>query len=232
MDGSGNTTLFPLCRTKTLHLVRHAHGVHQLEVEDRDALKSIELFDAQLSPQGWQQVDNLNKHINESGLAKKVELVIVSPLLRTMQTAVGAFGDAGDCADGTDVTPLIVANAVNSNHSAISRLNTPPFLAVELCREKLGVYHCNRRRATSEYRTIFPAVDFSMAKNEEDILWKADVREADESLAIRGMQFIEWLWTRKEKEIAVVTHSCFLFKTLGAYGKDYHPIVQQKLCTR
>lgn len=38
------------------HQVRHAHGVHQLEVEDRDALKSVELFDAQLSPQGWQQV--------------------------------------------------------------------------------------------------------------------------------------------------------------------------------
>ncbi|KAI3920057.1 hypothetical protein MKW98_001313 [Papaver atlanticum] len=144
MEGSGSTTLFPLHRAKTLHLVRHAHGAHQLEVEDRDALKSEELFDAQLSLQGWQQVDNLNKHINECGLAKKVELVIVSPLLRTMQTAVGAFGG-------------------NSNRSATSNINTPPFLAVELCRERLGVYYCNRRRATSEYRTIFPAIDFSLA---------------------------------------------------------------------
>ncbi|KAI3883600.1 hypothetical protein MKX03_016282 [Papaver bracteatum] len=229
MEGPGSTTLFPLHRTKILHLVRHAHGAHQLEVEDRDALKSEELFDAQLSLQGWQQVDNLNKHINECGLAKKVELVIVSSLLRTMQTAVGAFGGAGDYADGTDVTPLMVANAGNSNRSATSNINTPPFLAVELCREHLGVYYCNRRRATCEYRTIFPAIDFSLAK---DVLWKADVREANESLAVRGMQFINWLWTRKENEIAVVTHSCFLFQTLGAYGKDYQPTVQQEICTR
>ncbi|RZC87171.1 hypothetical protein C5167_042103 [Papaver somniferum] len=169
--------------------VRHAHGAHRLEVEDRDALKSEELFDAQLSLQGWQQVDYWNKHINECGLAKKVELVIVSPLLRTMQTAVGAFGSAGDYADGTDVTPLMVANAGNSYRSATSNINTPPFLAVELCRERL-------------------------IENEEDVLWKADVRETYESLAVRGMQFIDWLWTRKEKEIAVVTHSCFLFHTL------------------
>ncbi|XP_026435609.1 phosphoglycerate mutase-like protein 1 [Papaver somniferum] len=232
MEGSGSTTLFPLHRTKTLHLVRHAHGAHQLEVEDRDALKSEELFDAQLSLQGWQQVDNLNKHINECGLAKKVELVIVSPLLRTMQTAVGAFGGVGDYADGTDVTPLMVENAGNSNRSATSNINTPPFLAVELCRERLGVYYCNRRRATSEYRTIFPAIDFSLIENEEDVLWKADARESYESLAVRGMQFIDWLWTRKEKEIAVVTHSCFLFHTLGAHGKDYQPTVQQEMCTR
>ncbi|RZC88430.1 hypothetical protein C5167_016231 [Papaver somniferum] len=207
MEGSGSTTLFPLHRTKTLHLVRHAHGAHQLEVEDRDALKSEELFDAQLSLQGWQQVDNLNKHINECGLAKKVELVIVSPLLRTMQTAVGAFGGVGDYADGTDVTPLMVENAGNSNRSATSNINTPPFLAVELCRERL-------------------------IENEEDVLWKADARESYESLAVRGMQFIDWLWTRKEKEIAVVTHSCFLFHTLGAHGKDYQPTVQQEMCTR
>ncbi|KAI3971695.1 hypothetical protein MKW92_022036, partial [Papaver armeniacum] len=232
MEGPGSTTLFPLHRTKTLHLVRHAHGAHQLEVEDRDALKSEELFDAQLSLQGWQQVDNLNKHINECGLAKKVELVIVSPLLRTMQTAVGAFGGAGDYADGTDVTPLMVANAGNSNRSATSNINTPPFLAVELCRERLGVYYCNRRRATSEYRTIFPAIDFSLIENEEDVLWKADSSTEVKVHKLLICAILSRLWTRKEKEIAVVTHSCFLFQTLGAYGKDYQPTVQQEICTR
>ncbi|RZC87170.1 hypothetical protein C5167_042102 [Papaver somniferum] len=123
---------------------------------------------------------------------------------RTMQTAVGAFG-GGDYADGMDVTPLMVANGGNSNRSAVSSLNTPPFVAVELCREHL-------------------------IENEEDVLWKADVREADESLAARGMKFMNWLWTRKEKEIAVVTHSGFLFHTLSAFGKDCHPTVQQEIC--
>ncbi|KAI3966417.1 hypothetical protein MKW92_006058, partial [Papaver armeniacum] len=200
----GKHNSLPLHRTKTLHLVRHARGIHQ--VETRDELKSEELFDAKLNPLGWQQVDDLHKHVHDSGLAKKVELI--------------------------DVTPLMVKNGGNSNRSAISNINTPPFLAVELCRERLGVYPCNRRRNVSEYRTMFPAIDFSLIESEEDVWWKADVRETDESLASRGMQFINWLWTREEKEIAVVTHNVFLFETLRAFGKDCHPTVQEEICAR
>ncbi|XP_026441495.1 phosphoglycerate mutase-like protein 1 isoform X2 [Papaver somniferum] len=229
MDSSATTTLFPLHRTKTLHLVRHAQGVHNVEGEkDFSAYKSEEFFDAQLTPLGWEQVDNLHKHVHECGLDKKVELVIVSPLLRTLQTAVGSFGPEG-YADGTDVTPLMVANAGNSNCSAISNLNTPPFVAVELCREQLGVHPCDRRRSISEYRTMFPAIDFSLIEDEEDVLWQADVRESREAVAARGMKFINWLWTRKEKEIAVVTHRAFLRQTLGELGDDCHPTVQKEI---
>lgn len=53
-----------------------------------------------------------------------------------MQTAVGVFGGEG-YKDRMDVLPLMVANAGNSNQSAISSLDCPPFLAVELCREHL-----------------------------------------------------------------------------------------------
>lgn len=37
------------------------------------------------------------------------------------------------------------------------------------------------------------------------------------------------LWTRKEKEIAVVTHSGFLFHTLNAFGNDCHPLVKKEI---
>lgn len=53
-----------------------------------------------------------------------------------MQTAVGVFGGEG-YADGIEAPPLMVANAGESNHPAISSLNSPPFVAVELCREHL-----------------------------------------------------------------------------------------------
>lgn len=53
-----------------------------------------------------------------------------------MQTAVGAFGGE-DCIDDTDVPPLMIENAGNSDHPAISSLNCPLFIAVELCREHL-----------------------------------------------------------------------------------------------
>lgn len=53
-----------------------------------------------------------------------------------MQTAVGVFGGEG-YSDRMDVLPLMVANAGNSDRSAISSLNCPPIVAVELCREHL-----------------------------------------------------------------------------------------------
>ncbi|XP_034681562.1 phosphoglycerate mutase-like protein 1 isoform X3 [Vitis riparia] len=174
-------------------------------------------------------VDNLRKHVHACGLAKRIELVITSPLLRTMQTAVGVFGGEG-YKDRMDVLPLMVANAGECNRSAISSLDSPPFLAVELCREHLGVHPCDKRRSISDYQFLFPAIDFSLIESDEDILWKANVRETNEEVAARGLKFMNWLWTRKEKEIAIVTHSGFLFHTLNAFGNDCHPLVKTEIC--
>ncbi|KAK3031287.1 hypothetical protein RJ639_035587 [Escallonia herrerae] len=219
MDSHAGQAVYPLHRCKTIHLVRHAQGIHNVEGEkDHKAYLSPELFDAQLTPLGWQQVDNLRKHVHASGLSKKIELVIVSPLLRlimymlstyqrpcklTMQTAVGVFGGEG-YSDGIDVPPLMVANAGNSSRPAISSLNCPPFVAVELCRECL-------------------------IESDDDNLWNADVRERNEDLAARGMKFLNWLWTRKEKEIAVVTHSGYLIHTLNSFGNDCNPFLKSEL---
>ncbi|KAH7849384.1 hypothetical protein Vadar_017039 [Vaccinium darrowii] len=123
---------------------------------------------------------------------------------RTMQTAVGVFGGEGYM-DRNDVPPLMVANAGKSSHPAISSLNCPPFIAVELCRERL-------------------------IESDADILWKPGPREKDEQLAARGMKFLNWLWTRPEKEIVVVTHSAFLVETLSAFGNDCHPSIKSEIC--
>ncbi|KAG5543754.1 hypothetical protein RHGRI_016494 [Rhododendron griersonianum] len=172
--------------------VRHAQGIHNVEGEkDHDAYLSEELFDAHVTPLGWKQVANLKNHVEACGLSKKIELVIVSPLLRTMQTAVGVFGGEA-YVDGIDAPPLMVANAGKSSHPAISSLNCSPFIAVELCREHLGIHPCDRRRSISEYKPIFPAIDFSLIESDADILWKPDTREKDEELARRGMKFLDW----------------------------------------
>ncbi|XP_017249413.2 phosphoglycerate mutase-like protein 1 isoform X2 [Daucus carota subsp. sativus] len=225
------TSVYPLHRSKTIHLVRHAQGIHNVAGEkDHSAYLSQELFDAHLTPLGWQQVDNLHKHVHASGIIDRVELVVVSPLLRTMQTAVGTFGgEAG--ADGTNVPPLMMENAGKSNRPAISSSKCPPFIAVELCREHMGVHPCDQRRSISEYKPIFPAIDFSLIENEDDVLWKADVREKNEEVAARGKKFLDWLWTRKEKEIAVVTHSGFLVHTLREFGDDCHPSIKSEMGT-
>ncbi|XP_019424162.1 PREDICTED: phosphoglycerate mutase-like protein 1 isoform X2 [Lupinus angustifolius] len=210
-------------------LVRHAQGIHNVEGDKNyKAYLNPRYFDAQLTPLGWQQVDNLRNHVRDSGLIDKIDLVIVSPLLRTLQTAVGVFGGEG-YTDKTDVLPLMVANAGNSSRAAISSLNCPPIVAVELCREHLGVHPCDRRRSISECQFLFPAVDFSLIDSDEDDLWKENIRETKEELAARGMKFLNWLWTRKEKEIAIVTHSGFLSHTLNKFGNDCHPLVKKEI---
>lgn len=230
MEATPVQSLYPLHRTKTIHLVRHAQGIHNVEGEkDHSAYLSEALFDARLTPLGWHQVDNLRKHVQGCGLNKRIELVIVSPLLRTMQTAVGVFGGEG-YTDGIEAPPLMIADAGESNHPAISSFNCPPFVAFELCREHLGVHPCDRRRSITEYRPLFPAIDFSLIDSDADILWTADVREENEAVAARGQKFLNWLWTRKEKEIAVVTHSGFLYHTLSAFGNDCHPSVKSEIC--
>ncbi|XP_050210198.1 phosphoglycerate mutase-like protein 1 isoform X2 [Mercurialis annua] len=232
MDGGSGPSLFPLHRCKTIHVVRHAQGIHNVEGDKNyKAYLSPEYYDAQLTQLGWQQVDNLRKHVQTCGLSKRIDLVVTSPLMRTLQTAVGVFGGEG-YTDRMDALPLMVANAGNSSRAAISSFNSPPFVAVESCREHFGVHPCDKRRNVSEYQFLFPAIDFSLVETDEDILWKANVRETTEELSARGLEFMNWLWTRKEREIAIVTHSGFLFHTFSAFGNDCHPLVKKEICTR
>ncbi|KAK1552473.1 hypothetical protein Q3G72_017682 [Acer saccharum] len=122
--------------------VRHGQGVHNVEAEKNiDALLSHDLFDAPMSSLGWQQeyksklnrlqVFELRKRVNGSRLLDRVELVVTSPLLRTIQTAVGVFGNEGEIY-GSDV------DSVMAPKNEISTLNNyPPIVASELCRDRL-----------------------------------------------------------------------------------------------
>ncbi|KAH9756054.1 phosphoglycerate mutase-like protein 1 [Citrus sinensis] len=200
LDAATAKHLYSLQHCKILHLVRHGQGVHNMEGNNGpEALLSQEFFDAQLSPLGWQQVGNLRKRVEASGLTQKIDLVITSPLLRTLQTAVGVFGGDGESqTDGIDAHPSLTATAT---------VNCPPIVAVELCRERL-------------------------IESEDDKLWKADTREPFEEVTARGMEFMKWLWTRQEKEIAVVSHGIFLQQTLNALLNDCQTSPNQELCPR
>ncbi|GKV33524.1 hypothetical protein SLEP1_g42027 [Rubroshorea leprosula] len=215
---------------KILHLVRHAQGTHNVAAEEnRDELMSYDHLDAPLSCLGRQQVCDLRKDVHERGLFQRIELVITSPMTRALQTAVGVFGRK-DLADDELDEEQSTEDRDKTQNAISSTLNCIPILAVELCREMLGVQPCNKRRSISNYKSRFQAVDFSLAKSEDDNLWTADYRESNEEVAARGIKFFKWLWTRKEREIAVVSHGIFLQQTLMALGaKSYTPMPKDLL---
>ncbi|KAK8492659.1 hypothetical protein V6N13_141322 [Hibiscus sabdariffa] len=188
---------------KILHLVRHGQAWHNLEGDsNREALLAPHLFDAQLSPTGFTQVAELRKDVHTSGLLDKIELVITSPLSRAMQTAVGGFGLEGHKNDGSDV----------------STLNTPKIMAVELCRDRLGVRPCDKRRKID---------------SEDDNVWNPNFRESEEELGERVVELLKWIWTRPEKEIVVVSHGKILQQILiSSLGTDENPAESAALCKR
>ncbi|VVA94150.1 unnamed protein product [Arabis nemorensis] len=228
--------VYPLGRCKTIHLVRHGEGTHNAaadEVPNREDVPAVffleDYFDAELTDDGWSQVDQRRMSVREDGIFGGVELVVVSPLLRTLQTAVGIFGGEGDVGESP---PLMIEGAGNSNRPAISNLNCKPFVAHELCREGMELHPCDRRRNKTYYVSLFPAVDFSLITDEEDVLWNPERAETAQEIAARGVRFLKWLFTRPEKEIAVVSHGVFFYYTLGLFQNECDEAVKRQFSGR
>ncbi|KAL0034530.1 hypothetical protein WJX79_006951 [Trebouxia sp. C0005] len=116
-----------------------------------------------------------------------------------------------------------------AKRQAMSTAGCPPLIAHELCREHLGRHPCDKRQTLSHYKKQFPAVDFSLIETEEDELWGPDFREEKDQIKARGLKFMQWLMTRPEQRIAVVSHSSFLFFTMANFGLHTSALIQGEL---
>lgn len=173
---------------KIVHLVRHAQGHHNV-AGAKDPIRGYlreDLEDALLTDFGKEQCYLLRDSSSE--LLKYVDLVVVSPLNRTIETALHSF-------------PFLV--------------NKVPWVAREEIRETIGVHPCDRRTSITRKKHVFPTVDFSgIVSDEDDSYYRFSSRETPAEIAVRGKHFLQWLKTRPEREIVVVTHSGFLLTFL------------------
>jgi hypothetical protein len=86
---------------KLITFVRHAQGTHNaaVEREGEEAYRSWEWEDAELTAKGEEQARRLGEEVKGGGKGEgeggkiPIELVVVSPLRRTLMTAVLAFGE-------------------------------------------------------------------------------------------------------------------------------------------
>ena len=164
---------------KVLYCIRHGTALHNVlfweQGEDvykkyRDTpLVKKGVDEAKVLGETWEDID-------------KIELVIVSPLLRTLQTADNIFSKK-------DV-PMIALDCVMEYSQ--------------------GLDLCNRRKSITEYKPCYPKVDFSHIKDDVDQKWREDKYETIEELNERIKEMIKFIKTRKEIHIAIVSHSSYL----------------------
>lgn len=77
--------------------------------------------------------------------------------------------------------------------------------------ERLGRHMCNARRQTSELQSDFAHWDFTLLQHEHDALFfECNEREPPDALAQRGRTLLQYLSSRSETNIAVISHSSFL----------------------
>ena len=164
---------------KVLYCIRHGTALHNVlfweQGEDvykkyRDTpLVKKGVDEAKVLGETWEDID-------------KIELVIVSPLLRTLQTADNIF-----CKK--DV-PMIALDCVMEYSQ--------------------GLDLCNKRKSITEYKPCYPRVDFSHIKDDVETRWREDKYETVEELNERIKEMIKFIKTRKETHIAIVSHSSYL----------------------
>lgn len=185
---------------QTIFFVRHAEGWHNKHSRElanwkTDALGlRPEYRDAKLTPVGEEQARSLNAELRGDAAFAPPEVVVVSTLSRTIQTATLAF----------------------------EGLDAGPFVATELCRERIADHECDHRAPRRDLERDWPSVDFSGVADDEDTLWttrkEVEPEEMNATLCSdRARDFLAWLRARPEGRIAVVGHWVFLRHLFALY---------------
>tara|TARA_B100000674_G_scaffold459969_1_gene437617 strand:- start:288 stop:863 length:576 start_codon:yes stop_codon:yes gene_type:complete len=164
---------------KVLYCIRHGTALHNVLFWEQGEDVYKKYRDTPLVKKGVEEAKALGETWED---IDKIELVIVSPLLRTLQTADNIFSKK-------DV-PMIALDCVMEYSQ--------------------GLDLCNRRKSITEYKPCYPKVDFSHIKDDVETRWREDKYETIEELNDRIKEMIKFIKTRKEIHIAIVSHSSYL----------------------
>lgn len=213
-------SLFLANRVKTIHCVRHAEGTHneanRAHGDDTPVTYSTEgawrYIDARLTNHGIQQCIEARQTLD--GIVNNPQLVVVSPFTRTLQTAHIMFGGKGR-----------------------------PFIVHHLAKERSGRYTCDKMRPKAQivadmapiYAQTRDVIDFDTYgypgdgnDDDEDATWQEE-REPAEQVIARSVELLQWLASRPEQEIVLVSHSSFLKHLFRNFGEQTHENDRSKL---
>jgi broad specificity phosphatase PhoE len=178
--------------TKDLYLLRHGQATHNPRAEAARAagcsfdnflelMRQDDSLDSELTALGREQARTVFETHSGNRHFRRIDLVVSSPLSRTMQTA-----------------DLAVPLEIASNR-----------VCVEDFREINGWLLNAQRKSLTDIRKTFPAWNLEHLEHEEDILWTPEL-ESNESCAERGYQGLQWVLGRPEHKILVCAHGAIL----------------------
>ncbi|GAB1316418.1 hypothetical protein MFIFM68171_06628 [Madurella fahalii] len=168
----------------TLILVRHAQALHNVD----NKLPHYNIHDPLLSELGREQCQKLNEKLSPrlGPHDLNVGLIIVSPMRRTIETALLSF-------------PELIASGI-------------PIIAHADWQENSD-QPCDIGSPLDSLKLEFPQVDFSQVDPVfPDKLSPAGARYAHnrQAILVRGQAVLRELFSRPEKAVLVVSHSGFL----------------------
>ena len=165
--------------SQTLHLIRHGHSLHN-ELFHKIGIQAFRIpqtIDSPLTNEGHLQSIELGQSWSKKN---EIDLVLVSPLTRTLETCMNIFGD-------TNI----------------------PIISHEFLREyPIGEDTCNKRSSLTSLKYKFPKVQFNL-DSDEDTLWTQDNRESIDELEKRLDKMVRYIHSRSEQNIAIVGHSSY-----------------------
>ncbi|KAF1358183.1 phosphoglycerate mutase-like protein [Lizonia empirigonia] len=164
----------------TLILIRHAQALH-------NATSDWSIHDPPLTDLGRQQSAELHESLQASDLANKTELIVVSPMRRTLETMT--IGLDWLIKKGVPVLPD--ANWHENADKPCDTGNTMDVISAEFPQYDF-----------SAVDPLYPDKTSNLASNPYVFTRKA--------IVARGQTCLKDLYSRPEKVIAVVTHSGFL----------------------
>jgi broad specificity phosphatase PhoE len=175
--------------------------------DEGDGGEGVRWADADLTVKGWEQAQGLRRGLERLMLKEGVvvpERFYVSPLRRALRTAEGVW-----------------RGLVEKENETEKREGEREFrLTVkEGLREGIGIHTCDRRSSKGEIQRVFPSVEIEERFAEDDLLWRADLREPGEEQTRRLRGVLDDVLSRDGSlVISMTSHGGTIQSILRAVG--------------
>jgi broad specificity phosphatase PhoE len=182
--------------SKSIYFIRHGYAMHNDLFWSIGTDAYTKYKDTPLLHKGYLQANDCKKkHVKPwNGKLKNIDIVLVSPLSRCINTALSIFGD--------------------------TRHYCTKFIALDCLMEypQGGDEVCNKRKKIDILKDNYPTIDFSELSGDN---WDNN-KESIEELEERIETMVKYIQKLDANRIAVVSHSSFLGQYLHKKIGDEH----------